>query len=186
MFDALGAENDAAGREVGPFDKGHQLFQADFIAAFPRVDDKNNGIGNFGEIMGRNVGRHPDRDATGAIDEQIRQHGRQHHRLFQAVVKVVFPVHRIHLDVLEHGIGNARQTGLGVTHSRRAITINRAEVTLPVNQGVAQAEILRHTRHRVVNRRVTMRVILTQHFTDDTCALLVGSAGCKPHVMHGV
>ena len=133
LFNAFGAQDNAAGREVRPFDKGHQLFQADLFARLPAVDDVDDRISNFAEIMRRNVGGHPDGDAAGAVDQEIGQHGRQHLGFFQAVVKVRVPVHRIHFDVLEHRIGNPRQAGFGIPHGRRTIAIDRTEVALAID-----------------------------------------------------
>jgi hypothetical protein len=100
--------------------------------------------------------------------------------------KFVRPVHRIHLDILEHGFGDAREARFGVTHGRRAVAIHRAKVALTVDQTVAQAEILRHARHRVVDSGVAVRMVFAEHFTDDTRALFIRAGGGKPHIMHGV
>ena len=57
---------------------------------------------------------------------------------------------------------------------------------MAVDQRVAQAEVLRHARHGVIDGAVAVGVILTQHFTDDTGALLVGRAWVQAHIVHGV
>ena len=160
----------------GPLTKCHQLFEPDLVAALPVVDHEGDGVGDLGQVVRRHVGRHADGDAAGAVDEQVGQHGRQHGRLFEAVVEVGAPIDRVHVDVGQHGVGDARQAGLGVTHGGGAVAVDRAEVALAVDQRVAQAKVLRHARHGVVDGGVAVGVILTQHFTDDTGALLVGRA----------
>ena len=66
------------------------------------------------------------------------------------------------------------------------VAVDRAEVALAVDQRVAQGEILRHARHRVVDGAIAVRVILAEHLADDTGGLLVRRAGPEAHVVHGV
>ena len=186
LLDALGAEDDAAGREVRALDKGHQLFEPDLVAPLPVVDHKGDGVGDLGQVVGRHVGRHTDGDAAGAVDEQVGQHGREHGRLFEAVVEVGAPVDRVHVDVGKHGVGDAGEAGLGVTHGGGAVAVDRAEVALAVDQRIAQAEVLRHARHGVIDGGVAVGVVLTQHLADDTGAFLVRSAWVQAHIVHGV
>ena len=62
---------------------------------------------------------------------------------------------------------------LGVAHRRRVVAVDRAEVALPVDQRVAQREVLRHAHERVVDRGVAVRVVLAHHVADDARALHV-------------
>ena len=62
----------------------------------------------------------------------------------------------------------------------------RAEVALPVDQRVAQREVLRHAHQRVVDRRVAVRVVLAEHVADDGRALLVRAAGHEARLVHRV
>ena len=72
------------------------------------------------------------------------------------------------------------KAGLRVTHGGGAVAVHRAEVTLAVDQGIAQAKVLRHARHGVVDGCVAVGMILAEHFTDDTGALLVGGGRAGP------
>ncbi len=164
----------------------HQFVQTDVVASLPIVDDEGHGVGDLGKVVGRDVGRHAHGDAAGAVDQQVGQHARQNKRFLQTVIEVVAPVDRIHVDVLEQGHGNAGQARFRVAHGRRAVAVDGAEVTLAVDQGIAQREILGHAGHRVIDCAVTMGVIFTQHFTDDTGALLVRRIRLQPHVVHRV
>ena len=51
--------------------------------------------------MGRNVGRHADRDAAGAIGQKVRKAGRQHLRLMFAFIIVGLEIDRILVDVIQ-------------------------------------------------------------------------------------
>ena len=62
---------------------------------------------------------------------------------------------------------------LGVTHGRRRIAVDRAEVALTVDEHVAHREVLGHADERVVDRAVAVRVVLTDDVADDARALEV-------------
>jgi hypothetical protein len=55
---------------------------------------------------------------------------------------------------------------------------------LTINQHVTQGEILRHTNDGVVNGGVTVRMVLTDHVTDDTGRLLVRPVPVVIELMH--
>ena len=131
-------------------------------------------------LWGGTLVGHTDGDTARAVDEQVGQHGREHGRLFEAVVEVRAPVHRVHVDVGKHGIGDAGEAGLGVTHRGGRVAVDRAKVTLAVDQGVAQAEVLRHARHGIIDGAVAVGVVFTQHLADDTGAFLIRVPGFRP------
>ena len=60
-----------------------------------------------------------------------------------------------------------------VTVSRSRVAIDRTKVALAIDQHVAQRKILRHTHHRVIDRRIAVRVIITQRMTNDFGRLLI-------------
>ena len=69
-----------------------------------------------------------------------------------------------------------RQLGhpdLGVSHRCSRVAIDGAEITLAVNEGITKRECLRHTNNGVVNRRITVWVVFTNHITNDTSGLLI-------------
>ncbi|MPN01344.1 hypothetical protein SDC9_148553 [bioreactor metagenome] len=63
---------------------------------------------------------------------------------------------------------------LRVTHRRGGIAVYRAKVSLTFDELVTHAEILREAGHRIVYRRVAVRVVLTHRFADDTRRFLEG------------
>ncbi len=179
------AIEDAAGGEVRPLDKVHQLFAGDVVDFVEAVDHKDQRIDDLAQVVRRDVGRHADGDAAGAVDEQVGQRGGHDIRLAQRVVEVVVPLDGLFFQVFEHEVGQPRQPRLGVAHGRGVVAVDAAEVALPVDQRVAQAEGLRHAHHRIVDRGVAVRVILAEHLADDACALLVrlvvGEREVVPH-----
>src|SRR5207302_7697862 len=71
---ALATNDDAARREVRSLDQLHQIFGG----GVRMLDEIDLGVADFAQVVRRNVGRHADRDARGAVDPQVRQLGRQY------------------------------------------------------------------------------------------------------------
>ena len=160
--DALMAEDDAAGREVGTGDDADQVLDAQRRI----VDQRDAGVDHLAEIVGRDVGRHADGNAAGAVDQEVREPRRQDHRLFFVAVVVGLEVDGVLVDVRKQRHRRVVETALGVPHRRRRIAVDRAVIALPVDQRQAHREILRHAHQRVVDRLVAVRVILTHHVAD--------------------
>jgi len=134
--------------------------------------------------VGRDVGGHADGDALGAVDQQVREAGRQHQRLAPALVVVGLEVDRILVDVLEQGLGGARQPRLGVAHGRRRIVVHGAEVALPVDELEAHGEVLRHPHQRLVDRAVAVRVVGAHDVADDVGRLPERLVGIVAALLH--
>ena len=180
--DAGAAENDAAGREIGA---RHDLDQ---VVDVERriVDQRDAGIDHLAQIVRRDIGRHADGDAAGAVDQQIRKARRQHHRLALVAVIVGLEIDGVLVDVVEQRHRRLRQPALGVAHGRRRIAVDRAEIALPVDQLQAHGEILRHAHQRVVDRLVAVRVIFAHHVADHARrfdVFLVGRVALLVHRM---
>ena len=148
------------------------------------VDQRHAGIDHLAEIVRRDVGRHADRDAARAVDQQVREARRQDDRLVLVAVVVLLEVDGVFVDILEQrhrGLGQAR---FRVAHRRRRIVVDRAEIALPVDQRQAHREILRHAHERIVDRLVAVRVIFAHHVADDARrlhVLLVGRVALLVH-----
>ena len=156
-----------AGGKVRPRHDLGQGFQIDGRI----VDIGQAGVDHFAQIVGRDVGRHADRDAGRAIDQQIGKARRQHDGLALAAVVIVLELDRVLVDILGQGMGDLGAARLGVAHGRRRIAVDRAEIALPVDQGHAHGEILRHAHQRVIDRLVAMRMIFAHHIADDRADL---------------
>ncbi len=181
VADPLAAHDPAAG-EVGTFDVLHQPGHVDRRV----VDVGGDRAGDLAQVVRRDVGRHPDGDAGGAVDQQVREAGRQDQRLLGRFVVVGAEVDGVGVDVAQQLGREAGQPRLGVPHRRRRVVVDRAEVALSVDQRVAQGEVLRHPHQRVVDRRVAVRVVLAHHLADDEGALAVGAGRLQADVVHRV
>ena len=71
----------------------------------------DGGVEDLGEVVGRDVGRHADGDAAGAVDDEIGNAGGQNGRLERGLVVVGSEVDGLHLDVGEQFAGDARPCG---------------------------------------------------------------------------
>ncbi|OQC41772.1 MAG: hypothetical protein BWX64_00674 [Acidobacteria bacterium ADurb.Bin051] len=181
--DAVDAMDEAGGREVRAGERPEEPFERD-----PRlVDQQRERVADLAQVVGRDVRRHSHRDAGRAVDEQVRHLRREDQRLELVAVVVRLPVDGLLVDVpLEHLLGEAGEPDLGVAHRRRRIAVDRAEVSLSVDEGGAHREVLRHPHHGVVDRGVAMRVVLAHDVADDARGLLVRLAGGVARLPHPV
>ncbi|MCY1225950.1 hypothetical protein D9M72_381630 [compost metagenome] len=83
-------------------------------------------------------------------------------------------------------MGDFRQADFGISHGRGVIAVDRTEIALAVDQHVAQREILRHADDGVVDSGIAVRVVLTDHVTDDTGRLLVRPVPVVVELVHRV
>ncbi len=162
----------AAGGQVGAGDEAHQV-----IEGGPRVGDQVScGADDFDEIVRRHVGGHSDRNPRGAVDQQVGIGRWQHVGLQELVVIVRDEVDRLLVQGRGHQQGRGGHPGLGVARGGRPV-VEGAEVAVAVHQGEPHAERLGHPDHRFVDRKVSVRVVLTHDLTDHAGALHVRSIG---------
>jgi hypothetical protein len=186
VLDPRAAADEAGGREVGPVDARHHAFQSLVRCQVLVLDQEHEPVDHLAQIVRRDVGGHADRDTGRAVDEQVRQHRRQHDRLGRAVVVRRLEVDRLLLDVRHHRSADARQPALGVAHRGGGIAVDGAEVSLAVDERRAHVPVLRHAHERVVDRAFAVGVIVAHHFAGDLRALLVRASGLQPHLLHAV
>ena len=170
LTDALQTHDITASREVGTLDILHQGLVVHRLV----VDEGHAGVYHLREVVRGDIGGHTHGNAGGTVDQQIGNLGGHHGGLVERVVEVGGHVHRFLLQILHHGLAHQRESGLGVTHCGCAVAVHRAEVTLTVHEHIAHIPLLGHTHQGAINTRVAVGVILTQHLTHDTGALLVG------------
>ena len=180
--DALLAVDVGAGGEVGAFDMLQDLQQA----GAGIVHQGDAGIHNLREIVRRNICRHADGDAVRAIDQQVGNAGGQHGGLFRAGVVVIDEIDGVFINIGKQLFRHAGHTALGVPHRRRRVAIDRAEVTLAIDQRIAHGEGLRHTHQRVIERFGIVRMQLAQGLADDFGALDVLAVVQNAHLVHRI
>jgi len=171
------AIDDAGGREIGG---GDDLDQ--FIDRAVRVAQHVQGaVDHFRDVVWRNVRRHAHRDTGRAVDQQVRDTRRQDRRFLFLAVVVGLEVDGVLVDIGQQLAGDLVQAALGVTHGCGAVAVDGTEVTLAIDEHVAQREILRHAHQGVVDRGVAVGMVLTHGFADHAGALDVRAV---PHVVH--
>ena len=169
LLHALVTVDNPSGRKIGSLDMLNQVGHFDIRI----VDISANRVDRVGQVVRRHVGRHPDGDPRRAVDQQQRDLGRQHGRLRNRLVEIRTKLDGILFDIGHHLVGDLFHPGLRITHGSRTVAVDRTEVPLPVHQHIAHAPLLCHTHHRFVDRRVAVRVELTEHVADDSRRLTV-------------
>ena len=180
--DAVEAHDDGARREVGTGHDGHELVGGGVGV----VDEHAGGLDGLAEVVRRDVGRHADGDAVAAVHQQVREARGQHGGLGERLVVVGLPVDGVLLQVAEQLHGRLCQAALGVTHGGRGVAVDVAEVAVAVDQRRAHGEPLGEADHRLVDGRVTVRVVLTDDFADRPGTLLVRAVGEDAALVHRV
>ena len=181
-LDAGTAKDDAACGEVGALDAEAQLVQT----GFGIVDQAADAVDDLAQVVGRDIGGHTNSDTAGTVDQQLGEAGGDDRRLLQLVIEVGVPLNGFLLDVSHHLFGDLRHSGLGVSVSSRGVAVDRTEVTVAVDQGITQGEVLGHTDHGVVNRCVAVGMVAAQHVADGGGRLAVGAVGGQMVLIHGV
>ena len=180
--DPAAAHDDAPGGKVRPGDVLHEIGERGLGV----IQHADAGVDDLGEIMGRDIRRHADRDARGAVYEQVRELGGQDAGLLARLVKVGVPVHGLLVDVAQHLVGDLRHARLRVTVGGRGVAVHGAEVAVPVDEHVAHRKALREAHHRVIDRGVAVRVIAAQHVAHAGGGLLEGLVRGEPVLVERV
>jgi hypothetical protein len=149
------------------------------------AQQRETGIHHFAEVVRRNVGRHANRNPRRTVDQQVRNTRRHDQRLFLRAVVVGPEVDRLLVDVGEQLVPDTRHAHFGVTHRGGVVAVDRTEVALPIDQHVAQRKILRHAHNGVVDRRVAVRMVLTDDIADDPRRFLVRLVPVIRQLVHG-
>ena len=181
----LGARGDdfRFGREIRPLYDIEQIVQRGFRI----IDQRDGRLRHFAQVVRRNVGRHADGDAGGAVQQNIRQARRQHLRLVQRAVEVRHEIDRALPQLAQQHFGVARQARFGITHGgERFRIVRRAPVPLTIHQRIAVGERLRHQHHRFVAGAVAVGMIFTQHVADGARRFLEFRAGVQPQLRHRI
>ena len=179
LADSVQPHDHAAGGQVRPGDEGHEVLQARLGVG----NEVTGGADDLDEVVGRHVGGHADRDARGAVDQEVREGGGQDVGLGEGVVVVGGEVDGVLVDVRRQRQRGRGQPGLGVTRRGRAV-VQRAEVAVPVDQRQAHREGLGQADQRLVDGHVTVRVQAPHHVTDHARGLHVRTVWAQPHAVH--
>ncbi len=178
--DACGAVDDARRGKIRP----RNPLEQGFLTQLGIVDQSHAGIEHFGDIVRRNIGGHTHRDTGRTVDQKVGNARGENRRLTLGTVIVGRKIDGFLVDVGLQLVGDARHAHLGVTHRRRRIAVHRTEVTLPVHQHVAHGERLCHAHDGVIDRHITVRVVLTDDVTHHAGGFLVGLVPVVAQLAH--
>ena len=136
-----------------------------------RVVEQGQARGDdLAQVVRRDVGRHADGDARRAVDQQVRDLGRQDRRLQLLAVVIGYEIDGFLVDIGQHLGGDSFQPAFGIAVRSRSVTVDRAEIALTVDQRIAQRKILHHPHQRLVGRAVAVRMVFAEHVADDARA----------------
>ena len=128
-----GVDDDASGRKVRTFDMCEK-----FVKFRLRIfDQQQRRVDHFGDIVRRNVRRHPDRDPACAVGEQVRKEAGHDLGLFVFAVISRLEIDRAFVEPLHQVDRDPRQPRFGVAIGRGVIAVDIAEIALSVDQRIA-------------------------------------------------
>ena len=180
VLDPLVAVDSAPGGEIGSFYIVHQLRYRQIGV----IDERDRSIDSLCKVVWRHIGGHTYGYTGSSVDEQIGETSGKHHRLATLVVIVRLEIHRLRVDIGHHGLAHLLEPHLGVTHRRRAVTVDGAEVSMPLYQAVPHGPRLCQTHHSAVNRRIAMGVIVTHDLAHSLGGFLERLVGIVAHLVH--
>ena len=136
--------------------------------------------------MRRNIRRHADSDARRSVCQQMRKLGRKHDRFGQRAIVILAEVDGILVQPVKQRLGHHGKTRFGVSAGGRVVAVDIAKVTLPIDQRITDVEILRQSRHRVVDRAIAMRVIVAHHVAADLGGLTEAPGAGQAQFAHRI
>ena len=145
-----------------------------------------NGVDDLAEVVRGDVGGHADGDAGAAVDEEVRERRRENRRLGGRLVIIGGEVDRVLAHVVHERRTEVRQARLGVTHGRRRIALDAAEIPLAVDEPFAHHPGLGHVNERRIDDRLAVRVVIARGVARDLGAFTVLPAGKKRQIVHRV
>ena len=174
-------QNHRPSRKIRPWHDLHEFFQRQ-----RRIGNKRQSrIQDFGWIMRRDIGRHANRNAARAIDQQIGEGRRQNARFIHAFIVIRLEIHRVFVNAGQQRTRSRRQARFGVAHRRRRIAINRTKIPLPINQRQAHGKGLRHAHQRIIDRSIAMRMVFTHHIANHARRFAIGFVSRVAGFLHG-
>ena len=135
--------------------------------------------------MRRNGGRHPDRNAVRAVNEDIREARRQNLRFALRLIEVGHEIHNVLVKVAkEHILSEFFQPGLGITHRGSPVPLDGTEIAVPVHQDAALLEFLGHHHQSVINGAVPMGMVFAHRVANDTRTFPVRPVVARSQLPH--
>ena len=150
------------------------------------VDLRANSVDHLGEIVRRDISRHPERDSSSAVYQQIWKRGGKNCRLSARLIVIRDKIDRVSIHIGHERGAEMRHACLRVTHGRRRIAFYRTEIALTVDESFAHRPGLSHVHKGRVDHRFAVWMVVTAGVPADFCALAVLPPWKKRQVVHRV
>ena len=174
-------DDDAARRKVGAGQHGHEVVDRRLGPTLGH--DDLDRIGDLAQVVRGHVGGHADRNAAGAVDENVGQRRRQHDRLIALTVVGGAEIDRVLVEFADHVHRRLGQPALGVTRSSGRI-VERTEIALRIDERNHPREVLAHAGQGVVDGGIAVRVVAAHRVAHDASRLAIRRAGTDAHLQH--
>ena len=136
--------------------------------------------------MRRHVGCHTYGDTCGSVTQQERELGRQDCRLLHCLVEVGNHIYSLFVYILDHLFGKLCHLGLGISVGSSRVAGNSTKVSLRGYYCIALGKVLSKPNQCVVDRCISMWVILTKYITDYLGTLTGRPAVHQVQLVHSV
>ena len=150
------------------------------------VEHPQQRAAEFPGVVRRDRGRHADRDAAGAVGQQVGEGAGQDHRLLLGAVVGGAQIDRVLVQPLQHRLRDGGHPRFGVALGGGVVAVDVAEIALPVDQRIAQRKVLRRAHQRVIDAEFAMRVILADHVADHARRFLEPRPRVEPQLPHRI
>ena len=150
------------------------------------LEEPLDSRGDLTQVVRGDARSHAHRNALRAVDQQIREAGRQDDRFLVLPVVIVLEIDALLVDVTNHLHGQGRHLALRVPRGGRPQVAGSAEIALPGHERVAQGPPLHQTSQSVVDRDVAVRMVIAHDLADHAGGLGERGGGTITAVVHGV
>ena len=176
----LADERDPGGGEIGALDDLENVVERRLGV----VEQEGDRVEELLEVMRGDVRGHADRDSGGAVEQQVREPGRQDRGLLITAVVVGLEIDRVLVDVGDELLSDGREPRLRIAHRGRRVAVDAPEVPLPIHERVAHGEVLRHAHHGFVHGTVAVGMVAAHHIAHDAGGLAVSGARTCTTIEH--
>ncbi len=185
----VGVEDPLAPQDLGPGGEVRALHELHEVvgSGLGVLEHVGDGVDDLTQVVGRDVGGHAHRDPLGPVHEEVGKARREHDGLLGRPVVVGDEVDGLLVDAGQHLHGQRRQPALGVAHGGGAfLGTATPEVSVPVDEHMAEAEVLGHAGQGVVDGAVAVGVEVPHDLAHRLGALGVGAVGAEVLLVHRV
>ncbi len=134
--------------------------------------------------MRRDIGRHPNSDSRGAVNNQIGDSCGQDHGFIRCFIKIQDKINSFFINISKHLLRKFCKPCLCISVCCWRVSINRAKVSLTINKYVTHVKILGKSHKGIIDCGISMRMVSLQHFSYNTCTFGIFFAGQQSFPEH--